>query len=101
MTDRQAIHDEIRRVREETDASREVRESLTSIERSLSGMESDAESPGKYLDRIREVRAQIDRLSDDAEGDTAAELDRLREQVREVERDEREAGDDPGTADDR
>ncbi|WP_134669635.1 hypothetical protein [Halorussus marinus] len=97
MIDRQAIHDEIYRIREETDASREVRQSLQSIERSLSGMESDEEAPGASPDRLEEIRAQIDRLAADAEGETASELERLRAQVRDVEREERaddsEAGD--------
>ncbi|NEU57885.1 hypothetical protein [Halorussus sp. MSC15.2] len=88
MVDMQAIHDEIYRIREETDASREVRKTLQSIERSLSGMESDEEPPGKYADRIKEVRAELDRLSDDTEGETARELDRLREQVREYEQED-------------
>jgi len=100
VIDRQAIHDEIGRIREETDASRELRQSLQSIERSLLGMASDEESSGAFADRIAEIRAQIDRLADETGGETAAELDRFRAQVRDVEREER-AGDDLDEADDR
>lgn len=88
MVDMQAIHDEIYRIREETDADRDVRENLQSIERALSGMESEEEAPGKYADRLREVRAELERLADKAGGETATELDALREQVRELEREE-------------
>lgn len=82
------IHDEIHRIREETDASREVRLTLQSIAQSLSDMESPDDAPGMYGDRLKEVRAEIDRLSDEAEGEVAEELDRLREQVRIFEQEE-------------
>ena len=85
MVDVQAIHDEIYRIREETDADRDVRQHLLSIERALSGMDSEDEPPGKYADRLKEVRAELDRLSDDTDGKVSAELDRLREQVRQLE----------------
>ena len=85
MADLQTISDEIRRIREDTNASREVRQNLQSIEEALAGMASD-DAPGAYLDRFKEIRAELDRLSDDAEGQTAVELDRLREEVREYER---------------
>ncbi|WP_135852112.1 DUF7553 family protein [Halorussus salinus] len=86
MVELGAIHEEIRRVREDTDADRDVRLSLDSIEEALAGMESgeNAAQP----DRIKELRAEIDRLSDDADGETAAELDRLQEQLREYEREQ-------------
>lgn len=86
MVGLQAIHDEIYRVREATDASREVRQNLRSIERSLSGMQSDEQAPGEYPDRLKEVRAELDRLADDADDEVAVELDRLRELVRDMER---------------
>ncbi|WP_115865392.1 hypothetical protein [Halorussus litoreus] len=89
MADLQAIHDEIYRIREKTDASREVRQNLQSIEQSLSGLQSGEDAPGMYRDRLKEVRAELDRLADDADDEeVTAELDRLREQVRELERDE-------------
>jgi len=85
MADLQAIHDEIYRIREKTDASREVRQNLQSIEQSLSGMQSGEEAPGMYRDRLKEVRAELDRLADDADSEAVtAELDA----VRELERDE-------------
>jgi uncharacterized protein YPO0396 len=85
MGDLESIHEEIRRIQEETDADREVRLSLDSVEESLAGMRSSENDPRP--DRLKEVRAKIDRLSDDATGQTSTELDRLREQVREFERD--------------
>ena len=68
-----------------TDADREVRLSLDSIEESLSAMRSSQND--MRPDRLEEVRAKIDRLSDDATGQTSTELDRLREQILEFERD--------------
>ena len=84
MEDLEAIHEEIRRIEEDTDADREVRLSLDSIEESLSAMRSSQND--MRPDRLEEVRAKIDRLSDDATGQTSTELDRLREQIREFER---------------
>lgn len=86
MTDLESIRAEMRRIREDTDASREVRESLKSIEESLSGMVATEDEPKP--DRLKEVRAEIERLADDATEETGAGLDRLRELVREFERDE-------------
>ena len=86
MVDLQSVHDEMYRIREKTDASREVRQNLQSIECSLSGMQSDGEAPGAYRDRLKEIRAELDRLADDAGGEVAAELDALRDQIRELER---------------
>lgn len=85
MEDLKTIHEEIRRIEDETDADREVRLSLDSIEESLSGMRSSQND--MRPDRLEEIRAKIDRLSDDATGETATELDRLCEQLREFERD--------------
>jgi ElaB/YqjD/DUF883 family membrane-anchored ribosome-binding protein len=85
MTDLETMHEEIRRIREDTNADRDVRESLQSIERALAEMVSAEGSADP--DELKEVRAKIDRLADDAGGQTATELDRLREQVREFERD--------------
>lgn len=85
MEDLEAVHEEIRRIKEDTDADREVRLSLDSIEESLAGMRSSGNDPRP--DRLEEVRAKIDRLSDDATGQTSTELDRLREQIRKFERD--------------
>ena len=85
MADLETIHEEIRRIRENTNADRDVRESLQSIEVALAEMAS-AEGPADP-DELNEVRAKIERLSDNAEGQTAVELDRLREEVREFERD--------------
>lgn len=84
MADLEAIHEEIRRIRE--DANKDVRLTLTSLERGLTDMES-AES-GPKSDRLKEVRAELDRLSNDADGEVAERLDRLRERVREYEREE-------------
>lgn len=84
MADIQSMHEEVRRIREETDADREVRLALQSIEEALSGMVAGENAPKP--DRIKEIRAEIDRLADESEGEVAAELDRLREQVREFER---------------
>ncbi|WP_435180195.1 hypothetical protein [Halorussus sp. AFM4] len=100
MRDPQAIHDEIYRIREETDASREVRLTLQSIEEALSAIPSDEQPPGEYVDRVTELRAEVERLSDEAEGETAAELDRLQSQIAELEREER-ADPDAEAADDR
>ncbi|UPV72790.1 hypothetical protein M0R89_09530 [Halorussus limi] len=86
MAELDAIHEEIRRIREDTDADRGVRLTLDSIEESLGAMESGEDPP--YPDRIKELRAEIDRLSDDADPEVAAELDRLQEQVREYEREQ-------------
>lgn len=85
MVDLESIHEEIRRIKEETDADREVRLSLDSIEEGLSGMRSSEND--LRPDRIKEVRAEIDRLSDDASGETATQLDHLRQQLRAFERD--------------
>lgn len=84
MADLDAIHDQILRIREHDDSDREVREALKSIEQSLEGMDSNDNAPKP--DRLREVRAEIDRLADEAGGETATMLDRLREQVRDYER---------------
>ena len=86
MADLRTIHEEIQRIREDTDADRDVRLSIESIEKSLSGMRSTENAPEP--DRFREVRGELDRLADDASPEVAAELDRLREQVREFEREE-------------
>ncbi|UPV98832.1 hypothetical protein M0R88_09835 [Halorussus gelatinilyticus] len=86
MIDLDAIHEEIRYIREDTDADRDVRLSLDSIEEALAGMRS-GENDARP-DRIKEIRAEIDRLSDDAGGETADELDRLRERIREYEREQ-------------
>ena len=86
MADLRTIHEEIQRIREDTDADRDVRLTIESIEESLSGMRSAENDPRP--DRVREVRAELDRLADDASPELAAELDRLREQVREFEREE-------------
>jgi prefoldin subunit 5 len=85
MVDVQTIREEIHHVREDTDAARDVRLTLDSIEESLEAMESGENPP--YPDRIKELRAEIDRLSDDADPAVADELDRLQEQVRAYERD--------------
>ena len=82
MTELEAIHEEMRRIRD--DADKDVRLTLTSIERSITNMES-AES-GPKADRLKEVREELDRLSDDADGEVAERLDRIRERVREYER---------------
>ncbi|WP_137283853.1 DUF7553 family protein [Halorussus salinisoli] len=84
MTDLQSIHEEIRRIREETDADRDVRLSLDSIEEAMAGMRSEENDPRP--DRLKEIRAEIDRLADDASPAVADELTRLQEQVREYER---------------
>lgn len=86
MTDLRSIHEEMVRIREDTNPDREVTESLDSIEAALSDMAS-AEGSAEP-DELEEVRAKIARLADDAGGQTAVELDRLREQIREFERDE-------------
>lgn len=88
MADIETIHEEMRRIREDTDASREVRESLKSNERALAGMASASGEQEAKPDRLKEIRAEIERLADESSGETAAELDRLREEVREFERDE-------------
>lgn len=84
VTDLKSIHEEMVRIRADTNPSREVKNNLNSIEVALSEMAA-AESAADP-DEIEEVRAEIARLADDAEGQTAVELDRLREQVREFER---------------
>ncbi|PSP56322.1 hypothetical protein BRC82_02180 [Halobacteriales archaeon QS_1_67_19] len=83
MADLAPIHEQIRRIRDNEDSDREVRESLASIERSLTEMESNDDAP--KADRVKEVRAEIDRLADTG-GETARMLDRLRERVRNYER---------------
>lgn len=85
MDDLKTMHEELLRIREGTDADRDVRESLQSIERALAEMASAEGSADP--DELKEIRAKIGRLADNAEGQTATELDRLREQVREFERD--------------
>lgn len=84
MTDLRAIHDEMVRIRTDTNPDREIKESLNSIEAALSNMAS-AEGSAEP-EEMEEIRAKIARLADDSEGQTAVELDRLREQVREFER---------------
>jgi hypothetical protein len=84
VTDLKSIHEEMVRIREGTNPSREVTESLDSIEVALSDMAS-AEGEADP-DEIKEVRAEIARLAEEAGGQTAVELDRLREPVREFER---------------
>lgn len=84
MTDLRAIHDEMVRIRTDTNPDREIKESLNSIEAALSDMAS-AEGSAEP-EEMEEIRAKIARLADDSEGQTAVELDRLREQVREFER---------------
>ena len=84
MTDLESIHEEMRRIRD--DADKDVRLTLTSIERSITNMEA-AES-GPKADRLKEVRSELDRLSNDADGEVAERLDRLRERVREYEREQ-------------
>lgn len=86
MADIDAMHEEVRRVREETDADRDVRLSLQSIEESLSGMASGEADP--QPDRLKEIRAEIDRLADDVEGEVETGLNALAEQVREYEREQ-------------
>ena len=83
MSDLKSIHEEMVRIREDTNPDREVKESLNSIEAALSDMAS-AEGSAEP-DEIEEVRAKLARLADDAGGQTAVELDRLREQIREFE----------------
>jgi ElaB/YqjD/DUF883 family membrane-anchored ribosome-binding protein len=84
VTDLRAIHDEMVRIRTDTNPDREIKESLNSIEAALSNMAS-AEGSAEP-EEMEEIRAKIARLADDSEGQTAVELDRLREQVREFER---------------
>jgi ElaB/YqjD/DUF883 family membrane-anchored ribosome-binding protein len=84
VTDLRAIHDEMVRIRTDTNPDREIKESLNSIEAALSDMAS-AEGSAEP-EEMEEIRAKIARLADDSEGQTAVELDRLREQVREFER---------------
>ncbi|NHN57550.1 MULTISPECIES: hypothetical protein [Halorussus] len=86
MADLRAIHEEIQRIRDDADADREVRLTIESIEESLSGMRSAENDPRP--DRLREVRAELDRLADDASPAVADELAGVREQVREFEREE-------------
>lgn len=86
MADIDAMHEEIRRIREETDADRDVRLSLQSIEEALSGMASGEADP--QPDRLKEIRAEIDRLADDVGGEVETELNALAEQVREYEREQ-------------
>lgn len=86
MADIDAMREEIRHIREDTDAARDVRLTLDSIEESLGAMQSGENPP--YPDRLKEVRAELDRLADDADDEVAAELDALREQVREYEREQ-------------
>ncbi|WP_135826352.1 DUF7553 family protein [Halorussus ruber] len=85
MTDLESIHDEMRRVREETDADREVREQLRSAEEALSAMHSDQND--MRPDRLKEIRAELERIGEDATGETSEGLTRLRTQLREYERD--------------
>jgi ElaB/YqjD/DUF883 family membrane-anchored ribosome-binding protein len=84
VTDLRAIHDEMVRIRTDTNPDREIKESLNSIEAALSNMAS-AEGSAEP-EEMEEIRAKIARLADDSGGQTAVELDRLREQVREFER---------------
>jgi ElaB/YqjD/DUF883 family membrane-anchored ribosome-binding protein len=84
VTDLRAIHDEMVRIRTDTNPDREIKESLNSIEAALSDMAS-AEGSAEP-EEMEEIRAKIARLADDSEDQTAVELDRLREQVREFER---------------
>jgi ElaB/YqjD/DUF883 family membrane-anchored ribosome-binding protein len=84
VTDLRAIHDEMVRIRTDTNPDREIKESLNSIEAALSDMAS-AEGSAEP-EEMEEIRAKIARLADDSEGQTAVELDRLREQVQEFER---------------
>ena len=84
MTDLKSIHEEMVRIREDTNPDREVKESLNSIEAALSDMASAEGSADP--DEIKQVRAEIARLAEKAGGQTAVELDRLREEVREFER---------------
>lgn len=79
MADLEAVHEEILEIRQ--DADREVREALKSIERALSKMQ-DADA-GPKPDRLEEIRAELDRLASETEGETSARLDRVREVVRE------------------
>lgn len=84
MTDLEAVHEEIREIREE--AERDVREPLVSIERALSEMQADDASP--KADRLEEVRAELDRLESETTGETSARLSRVREAVRDYQREE-------------
>ncbi|WP_158058089.1 DUF7553 family protein [Halorussus halophilus] len=82
MADFDAIHEEIREIR--NDASRDVREPLTSVEQALSEIRaSDAEPKA---DRLQEIRAELDRLASETTGETSARLDRVREAVRDFQR---------------
>lgn len=81
MADLETVHEEIREIRQ--DADREVREALTSIERALSEMQ--AANSGPKADRLEEVRAELDRLASETDGETAARIDRVREAIRDYE----------------
>lgn len=85
VTDLETIHDEMRRIREETDADREIREQLKSTDEVLAGMRSDQND--MRPDRLKEIRAELERIGEDATGETADELLGLRTQLREYERD--------------
>jgi hypothetical protein len=85
MVNLESVHDEMRSVREETDADREVREQLRSTEEALSAMRSDQND--MRPDRLKEIRAELERIGEDATGETSEGLTRLRTQLREYERD--------------
>ena len=82
MADLNAIQREIREIRDETD--RDVREPLGSLERALSGMQANDDAP--KAERLQEIRAELDRLASETNGETSARLDRIREAVRDYQR---------------
>lgn len=76
-----AIHAEIQDIR---DTDRRLGDSLSSVDQTLSEIRAGEREP--TADRLEPLRAELDRLASETTGETSARLDRVREAVRDFQR---------------